>query len=135
MDASPSVCIESYGTLVDVYKNLHRDCWSVRCASSRLVIGHADTVFLKDAVPKISEAGRQRVIKEGRKNVHAVLRGVLADTSEEPFLGLGMTYNPYERGRFSIVSMSDWGFVQGDVLFKSDGKAYACICGTFRYDG
>jgi hypothetical protein len=64
---------------VEVYYNLHRKCLSVR---SRVtgptygkVIGHLPAIVLHNVTFHVSEPGRQRVLREKRKNVHAVVRG------------------------------------------------------------
>lgn len=62
---------------VFVYWNLHKGCYSVKNLATGRVIAHAGTVTLTNAVFKVSEAGRQRVIKERRKNVHAGVVGTL----------------------------------------------------------
>lgn len=65
---------------VFVYFNLHKKVWSVKALEGRnkgRVIAHADKVLLRDVTFKVSEAGRQRVIREGRKNVHAGAVGTL----------------------------------------------------------
>jgi hypothetical protein len=49
---------------VMVYFNLHRGLWSIKSLKTGLVIGHSNTIILRDVEPKVSEAGRQRVIKE-----------------------------------------------------------------------
>lgn len=41
------------------------------------MVAHATEVLLEDAVFLVSEAGRARCLAEGRKNVHAFVRGVL----------------------------------------------------------
>jgi len=70
---------EHLGTVVEVYRNLHRRCFSIRSVETGRVIGHAtDGVGLVRAEFKVSEAGRQRVLRERRKNVHAVVRGTLS---------------------------------------------------------
>lgn len=66
---------------VEVYYNLHRSCWSIR--QGGLVLGHAQGITLADCVFKVSESGRQRVLREKRKNVHAVIAGSV--TSVEGF--------------------------------------------------
>lgn len=92
------------GELVFVYRNLHKHCWSIRSARTRLVIGHAETVLLQAASPKVSEAGRQRVLQERRKNVHAGIVGMLLSMGPAPE---GMeswtrvTYNPYAGPTFT----------------------------------
>ena len=62
---------------VQIYKNLHNGMWSIRCIRSKLVIAHASYAVLSDVTFKVSEAGRQRVIREGKKNVHAFAEGIL----------------------------------------------------------
>ena len=57
-----------------VYYNLHRECWSIKALEGERkgrVIGHAHFVYLADVTYKVSEAGRQRVLRDKKKNVHA----------------------------------------------------------------
>jgi hypothetical protein len=56
-----------------VYRNLHRQCWSVRLRGK--VIAHESEVWVWHAQFKVSEPGRQRVLRERRKNVHAFVCG------------------------------------------------------------
>jgi len=63
-----------------VYFNLHRKCYSIKALEGRYkgrVVAHADRVLLRDVTFKVSEAGRQRVLQEKRKNVHAGVVGSL----------------------------------------------------------
>ena len=65
---------------VFVYFNLHRKCWSIKALDGERkgrVIGHAAYIDLADVQWKVSEAGRQRVIRERKKNVHAGAVGTL----------------------------------------------------------
>ncbi len=65
---------------VFVYWNLHRGMWSVKALEGPdkgRVIARVDTVLLRDVTGKVSQAGRQRVLKERKKNVHAGLVGTL----------------------------------------------------------
>lgn len=65
---------------VEVYYNLHSGRWSVRALDGEhrgRVVAHAAQVTISDAEFAVSEAGRQRVIREQRKNVHAFVRGEL----------------------------------------------------------
>ncbi len=88
---------------VFVYFNLHRHLWSVKALEGPdkgRVIAHSMHVYLSDVTPRVSEAGRQRVLREKRKNVHAGLVGTLRDV---PRLGDGLypiTYNPYRWSKF-----------------------------------
>lgn len=59
-----------------VYRNLHKDCWSLRDEKTKRVERNwANYVELRNAEFKVSEAGRQRVLREKRKNVHAGVKG------------------------------------------------------------
>jgi hypothetical protein len=63
-----------------VYFNLHKQCLSVRASSGAergRVVAHASALLLDSVSFKVSEAGRQRVIREHSKNVHAGLLGQL----------------------------------------------------------
>jgi hypothetical protein len=65
---------------VFVYYNLNRHCLSVRAMDgehAHLVIAHATSVQLGDVNFRVSAAGRARVLRERRKNVHAGLVGQL----------------------------------------------------------
>jgi hypothetical protein len=53
---------------VQVYYNLHKRCLSVRHRGK--VIKHAKSVILRDASFRVQPAGRERVLKQKRKNVH-----------------------------------------------------------------
>ena len=62
---------------VRIYWNLHQGMWSVQDAKTRRVIGHATQILVRDASFVVSEAGRQRVLRERKKNVHAFVVGEL----------------------------------------------------------
>lgn len=61
---------------VFVYWNLHRNLWSIRALRGK-VLAHSQFVSLVDCELKVSEKGRQRVIRTGHKNVHAGVVGTL----------------------------------------------------------
>jgi len=66
---------------VFVYYNLHKHCWSIRALDGPkkgLVIHHASYVRLGGSIePTVSERGRQRVLEQKSKNVHAGIKGTL----------------------------------------------------------
>lgn len=57
-----------------VYKNLTRDKYSIKCAKTKLVVGHADKIDMVNCTFKVSENGRQRVLRDKQKNVHQTQR-------------------------------------------------------------
>ena len=83
---------------VRVYRNLHKKCVSVK--QGGIVRCHATNVVLKDCKFIVSEAGQQRVRKEGRKNVHAFIEGYVKSARiVNKMLDFGwdtVYYNPYD---------------------------------------
>jgi hypothetical protein len=95
---------------VFVYFNLHRKLFSIKALEGNMkgrVIAHRQSVLLSDATFKVSEAGRQRVIREQRKNVHAGVSGSWygddVDGKATAFItinGSAIMYNPYKYSTF-----------------------------------
>ena len=87
---------------IKVYRNLHNGKMSVKQGS--LVVGHCDEILINRAEFVVSEAGRQRVIKEKRKNVHAFVIGYLFGGSlgRKAEGGTSVSYNPYKQGTFYV---------------------------------
>lgn len=92
---------------VFAYRNLHRQCWSVKALEGPLkgrVIYHANDLTLAWCDFKVSQAGRQRVLREQKKNVHAGVVGYLTDCGEIATDGIDLdvpvTYNPYKYDSF-----------------------------------
>lgn len=86
-----------------IYFNLHKRCLSVQNKIDGVwkVVRHAEMVILTDAQFKVSEAGRQRVLKEQRKNVHAAVVGNEIKIDEPlEFRSTRVFYNPYRAGTF-----------------------------------
>ena len=112
---------------VFVYWNLHKQVWSVKALEGKdkgRVIYHAQNVTLSDCTFKVSEAGRQRVLREKRKNVHAGVVGQLGriniPLSYMPQM-TAVTYNPYKyetfvrkNNDFMPVYVADWVYMGED---------------------
>lgn len=92
------------GLRVEVYWNFHKKRFSVRALKGSmrgLVCLHAEKILLENVEFTVQPSGRARVLREGRKNVHAFVRGTLVATDD----GVGrsqdlqgwdpVTYNPY----------------------------------------
>ena len=93
--------VENYfNKVVEVYRNLHKHCFSVRYKGH--VIAHATQLYLEDVSFVVREGGRQRVLREKRKNVHAFLKGTLSKPPSEvrPQYSLEVCYNPYKHKNF-----------------------------------
>ena len=89
---------------VEVYRNLHKKCWSVRQRGK--VKLHTDYICLKNAEFKVSQKGRERVLTEQRKNVHAFIKGFIVDAAEinkmpdDSVEWTDVSYNPYKYSSF-----------------------------------
>lgn len=89
---------------VFVYFNLHKKCWSVKSLEGETkgkVIAHCETIILKNCELKVSEAGRQRVIREQKKYVHAGVVGIVVSMNKKvKETSTQITYNPYKFNSF-----------------------------------
>ncbi|QBP31101.1 hypothetical protein SEA_REFUGE_83 [Mycobacterium phage Refuge] len=94
---------------VFVYKNLHQSrkngqpWYSIQALEGDFkgrVIHRSGTVLLANAKGVVRKAGRERVIREGRKNVHAGMVGELISVLPRDFAGTEVTYNPYKYETF-----------------------------------
>lgn len=93
---------------VYVYYNLHRKIFSIRQAGR--VVAHADALTLTRCRFRVSPAGRAKVLRERKKNVHAGVSGYLAtDQSLGAFVrdprwiqwpSALVRYNPYQSPYF-----------------------------------
>ena len=86
---------------VYVYKNLHKDCYSVR--QDGLIKLHTHNICLWDAHFRVGKKGRERVLNEKRKNVHAGVSGYIDtnwDDENYPDNTRSVIYNPYKYKSF-----------------------------------
>ena len=84
-DAGPRKVVDGVEVAPDrvkVYYNLQKDCLSVIDAETGLLYCHAHRVELHNAKFRVQLAGRNRVVKEKRKNVHAYIVGDCHDIGE-----------------------------------------------------
>jgi hypothetical protein len=58
---------------VDVYWNIHKQCYSLRHRGK--VVAHTKFTELRDVEFIVNQKGRERTIREGKKYVHAFVRG------------------------------------------------------------
>lgn len=111
---------------VFVYYNLHKDCWSVKALEGKragYVVAHRTKLQLRDATFKVSEAGRQRVLAEKRKNVHAGVVGQWEPHERE--YDAEVSYNPYKYQHFYDKSTGTAVHTARVVSFKDKRVTYA----------
>ncbi len=108
--------LELKGKKVDVYFNLRNHLWSVRDRQTRRIIAHVDTITLEGVEFIVSEPGRQRVLDQKRRNVHAYARGTVGLYSFE--CHDRVSYNPYKGPWFYRV--------------EDDSPIYRAACASFH---
>src|SRR5574343_1925883 len=101
--------------IVSCYRNLHKKCYSVMYKGR--VIKHLTNFCLKNAKFVVRESGRQRVIREKRKNVHAFVVGELVEDATGVTVGNRISYNPYEQNYFFDARTKAKLDVWCDVIF------------------
>lgn len=108
------------------YFNLHKFVFSVRNQKTRLVEHHSNTVILSDCKLKVSQKGRERVLKEKRKNVHAGIEGVLCgfETSHDLNEFVELTYNPYKYSGF-VVKATGEAVAGASLIVLKDKRIFA----------
>jgi len=118
---------------VEVYRNLHKKCWSIR--NKGRVIGHTDALHLTDVTLAVQPAGRAKVLQEKRKNVHAFARGELVTCPEtqptlysahhcDSYYPTQITYNPYEYDSFVVADSKEPIFKAENIYLNKEGEVY-----------
>lgn len=95
------------GKRVRVYRNLHKNCMSVQTytpGKGWRVAAHLVGLNLKDVEFKVSETGRQRVLREKKKNVHAFVEGIVTWEYANRIGQQDISYNPYRAANFVTKS-------------------------------
>lgn len=129
---------------VFVYFNLHRKLFSVKALegpNKGKVISHTTYLWLKDVTFKVSEAGRQRVLREKRKNVHAGVVGIMSCDIFEDYMfaskafmledRVALTYNPYRFSSFVNKETSEpVKHAQYCFVSAANGRTGISACGV-----
>lgn len=124
---------------VFVYWNLTKKCWSVKALEGPQkgrVVFRTTALTLTNCTFKVSKAGRDRVLREQRKNVHAGVVGYFVVDRPQPVPPdpLLVTYNPYRDGHFSV--MQPLGSVKGEVVHakvvRANGRVMWAEGATWR---
>ena len=102
-------------TWVEAYYNLHKKTFSVRHTGR--VWFHTNVLTLRNCKFAVQPAGRAKVIKENKKNVHAFVRGFFVrgdnHTNHRMLHAAQAMYNPYYMETF--VDMGT-----GEPVYEAD---------------
>jgi len=83
---------------VKVYKNLHKNCFSVMQGGR--VKFHTNFTTLADCRFLVQPAGRAKVREEKKKNVHAFVSGYIRVIDRFLDVAIQIQYNPYIHDEF-----------------------------------
>lgn len=115
------------GQRVKVYKNLHKNCYSIADAKTGKVVAYADEIILRDATFRVGKKGRERVLREKRKNVHAYVVGTYAINYPVETLHRKVNYNPYKADYFYDVDTGEPVESSKVVYLGKDGVYYLWV--------
>lgn len=108
------------GKKVMVYYNLHKHTFSVTYKDR--LISHSDYVKLSDVEFRVRQGGRERVLKDKKKNVHSFVIGTLLDYCKYPCENLPsepnnniVTYNPYKYNSYVMKDTEEPVYRAGEV--------------------
>jgi hypothetical protein len=116
-----------------VYYNLHRHLFSAKNAKTGLVDRekYSSSIKMSNCTFKVSEAGRQRVLREQRKNVHAGVLGEIeaidldACDLDDLLPNLTqLTYNPYKYHTF-VEKSSELPVKSAETVYLINKRIYA----------
>ena len=110
-----------YGKKTYVYWNLHKLTFSIM--QNQKVVGHSNQLYLNNVEFRVRERGRQKVLKDRVKNVHAFVVGriffcpeadsyPMNDPIDEEKLGMWthrVSYNPYLDSHFVAKKLGEIG--------------------------
>ena len=113
-----------YGKKTYVYWNLHKLTFSIM--QNQKVVGHSNQLYLNNVEFRVRERGRQKVLKDRVKNVHAFVIGEIFSCPEIDGTGTGgytmnnpfdeekldmwthrVSYNPYKGSHFVARGLQD----------------------------
>lgn len=115
---------------VRVFKNLKLGCYSIM--QNGALRASARQIRLSDVEFRVRESGRQRMLREQRRNVHAFVVGHLVEyvhpdetRNLDNITGRGVFYNPYRFASF-VDCETETPVLKADMVhFDESGVFYA----------
>ena len=118
--------LENGQTILIAY-HLYRRCFSIRNANTRKVIGYTDRIVVRNARFIVSQAGRARVLRERKKNVHAYVKGIYEkELQHMSIIGIQAReayYNPYFNPLF-VDRLTNESLYSAKIVVCEEGKVY-----------
>ena len=101
---------------VEVYWNLHKHCFSVRALdgpNKGRVIEHTDKIAMLLPTFVVQAAGRAKVLRERKKNVHAFVRGLRVHNTT---MVTNITASCWQRASYNPYKHATWVDQAGNEL-------------------
>tara|TARA_Y100000034_G_scaffold113705_1_gene149007 strand:- start:181 stop:609 length:429 start_codon:yes stop_codon:yes gene_type:complete len=119
------------GQKVEIYRNLHKKCYSIRQKGKVIAyLGFTNELILRDVKFAVQPAGRDRVRRERKKNVHAFVRGIVMKTGgleREGILrrcGRMVRYDPYTMDSFEATQDAPFVGWDGDPVYEGKNAIF-----------
>jgi hypothetical protein len=108
---------------VDVYRNLNKGNFSIRKRGKVLLV--TDKILLRDVSFVVSEKGRQRVLRNKQKNVHAVVRGIYLgnEVEKDNTIMNEAYYDPYKVETFVNIDDKE-PLLNAREVYLKENKIY-----------
>ena len=116
------------GQQIQVYRNLRKDNFSIRDAKTRRVIAYGTDITLSNIRMCVQKRGRERVIREKWKNVHAFVSGTYegdTDVDLNQYWEV-IYYNPYTTETF-INKRTGEPIFRANVAYLSNGNCFVKV--------
>lgn len=122
------------GQKVQIYRNLNNGTMSIQLYVPAIkdwrVAGHITNCLITNVTFSVSDAGRRRAIRDGRKNVHAFGQGILlAQFDTDTDAPIDLAYDPFtdtsfvERGTERAITACSFLVVRNNLVFVSPDAA------------
>ena len=113
--------------MVHVYRNLHKDLFSIRDSKSMKVIDYQPKVILEGCSFVIQESGRKRALRFKQRNVHAFIKGNLIESISNIHDIREITYN-YRLYDSFIYRDTLEPITKADIVLCEYPKCWVIIC-------
>lgn len=112
---------------VEMYRCLNRTGFTFSLRQEGKVVGHTDSIALKDCDLIVNESGKNRCITNKQRNVHAYVKGYLTDYPYLSFSWL-LRYNPYkDKGFFINQNDLEVEIDKDKCVYITDKKIYCQV--------
>ena len=111
--------------MTEIYWHTRRHMWSVR--EGGRVVAHVPAIALADVAMVVRPGARDRVLRTGRREVHAWCRGTRTDLDGIPAGAVEIGYSPWMAAHFTSRPGFSKVLSAKLIVFISNGTAWALL--------